>query len=85
MQKRPKIWWNQKQKDRFVLSKPKLNDYISRHVFERDPDSKNSPKGPKMAQKSAKEAQNFAKLKTKNMDVLQKPKIVYIGKSQKDF
>ena len=45
-------------------------------------DQTNNPEGSK---KSAK-AQNVAKVKTKNMALLLKPKlIVYIGKSQKSF
>ena len=47
--KRPKIWPNEKQKDRAVLSKQELIVYISRfkNVFEPDLDPKKSPNGPK--------------------------------------
>ena len=56
--KRPKIWLNEKQKDRAVLPKQKLKVVGSKNVFEHDLDPKNSPNGPKKittkCQKSAK-------------------------------
>ena len=47
--KRPKIWPNEKQKDRAVLPKQKLIVYIFRfqNVFEPDLEPKNSPNGQK--------------------------------------
>ena len=56
-----------------VFPKPKLIVYIgSKTVFEPDSDHKNSPKGPK---KSAKEAPNVAKLKTKRYGCTFKTKV----------
>ena len=55
--------------------------------FKPDPDPKNSPKAPKIAQKGpAKEAPNVAELKQKDRAVFPKAKLrVYIGRSQKSF
>ena len=52
--KRPKIWPNQKQKDRAVLPKQELIVLGSKNVFEPDLDPKNSPIGPKMEKKGPK-------------------------------
>ena len=58
VQKRPKMWPIQKQKNRAVLPKPKLIDYIgSKNVFEPDPDFKNNPKGQKNSPKGPKKVQ----------------------------
>ena len=70
--KRPKIWRNEKQKDRAVLPKQKLIVFISRlHKFSFETDltpkiaqkgkKKKSPEGPK---KEKKEATTVAKSKT---------------------
>ena len=63
MQKRPKMWSNQKQKDGAILPKTKLIVYIGRSqkTCEPDPNPKNICMGPKSAIKTP----IMAELKTK--------------------
>ena len=63
------MWLNQKQKDRAVLPKPKLIDYIGRFqklFLNLVPTPKNSPKGPKNSPNGPEKVQNVVKSKTKS-------------------
>ena len=90
--KRPKIWPNEKQKDRAVLQKQKLIVYISRFqkCFWAWPRPKNSPNGQKKitlkGSKSKKRPNIWPNLKQKDRAVLPKQKlIVYIRSSKNVF
>ena len=67
--KRPKIWPNEKQKDRAVLPKQNLIVDISRfqNVFEPDLDPKNSPIGQKKPEepKKCKRGPKYEHIKNK--------------------
>ena len=66
VQKRPKMWQNQKHKDRAVLPKPKLTVYIRRSpkkFLSLTPTPKPAPKGSKKCQKGP----NCGQIKHKKM------------------